>query len=49
MDNNKEKKKPEKKPRNDKYDSKLAINGTFEQTIAAAFIKDKKPDQKKDK
>lgn len=49
MDKDKEKKEPEKKTRKDKYDAKLAINGTFEQTIMAAFVKDKKPEEKKDK
>lgn len=39
----KEKEKPENKPketkkRADKYDSKLAINGTFEDVIKASFL-----------
>lgn len=34
----KEKKKKEPKKRSEKYDTKLAINGTFEQVIKASFL-----------
>jgi len=33
-----EKKEKPKKKRAEKYDTKLAINGTFEQVIAASFL-----------
>lgn len=39
------KKKEETKERANSYDSKLAINGTFEGVIKASFVKDKKPKQ----
>ncbi|HXD92776.1 MAG TPA: hypothetical protein VNX01_06145 [Bacteroidia bacterium] len=35
------KKEPKKRP--EKYDTKLAVKGTFDQVIAAAFVNDKKP------
>ncbi len=35
------KKEPKKRP--ERYDTKLAVKGTFEQIIAAAFVNDKKP------
>lgn len=41
----KEKKEKETKKRTAKYDGKLAINGTFEQVIQAAFLG--KPPEKK--
>jgi hypothetical protein len=43
----KEKKKTEPKPRAEKYDEKLAINGTFEGVIKAAFKRDIKCEDKK--
>jgi hypothetical protein len=44
----KEKKKREPKKRAEKYDSKLAINGTFEQVIQASFL-GKPPAKKEEK
>lgn len=44
----KEKKVKPPKKRAEKYDTKLAINGTFEQVIAASFL-GKPPVKKTDK
>ena len=44
----KEKKKREPKKRAEKYDSKLAIKGTFEQVIQASFL-GKPPIKKEEK
>jgi hypothetical protein len=43
-----ERKEKEPKKRAEKYDDKLAVKGTFEDVIAAAF-KPKKKEQKPDK
>lgn len=37
------KEKTEPKKRADKYEAKLAVNGTFEDVIKASFLKPKKP------
>lgn len=44
MDKEKKEKQPKSRP--EKYDSKLAINGTFEDVIKASFIKKKEEPKK---